>query len=394
MSTLVETLVQRREGLTQKLTDMAAAAVAADNRQLSVDEQSSFDAMFTEVESLGERITKLQADEQRARDVEASFTPDRDAVYQRRDTGKGLGAWAREARNGDGYDLPLRGLSVREMRAMTASGGVGPDAVAARLWEYAVNASQILQAGADVISTSGGNTLPLPRVTVHATGASAAANAAITASDATIDTVDLTATKYGYITLVPSELVADATFDLDGYLARAAGRELGNQITKVASTAMVAGFSATGATSPTASVGATGSVFSDALITLFHSVSVPYRSTAAWLFSDPTAAGIRKTKDPSGRYLWETALTAGDPDLIYGKGTYIDPNLPAPTGTNKIIYFGDFSALKVRIAGGLRFERSDDYAFGNDQIAFRALVRTGAAVIDANAVKCLQLTAS
>lgn len=389
MSTLVETLVQRREGLTQKLTEMAAAAVAEDNRALSVDEQSTFDNMFAEVEALGERIGKLQEDEQRARDIEASFVPSGEKPQDR-----SLGAWAREARIGDAFELNLRGLSAREVRAMAASGGVGKTAVASQLWEYAVESSQILQAGADVISTSHGNTIPLPVVTVHATGASAAANAPITASDATITTVDLTATKYGYITLVPSELVADATFDLDGYLARAAGRELGNQITKVASTALVAGFSASGATAPTGSVGATGSVFSDALITLFHSVSVPYRTAASWLFSDPTAAAIRKTKDSSGRYVWETALTAGDPDLIYGKGTYIDPNLPAPAGTNKIIYFGDFSALKVRIAGGLRFERSDDYAFGNDQIAFRALVRTGAAVVDANAVKYLQLTAS
>ena len=60
--------------------------------------------------------------------------------------------------------------------------------------------------------------------------------------------------------------------------------------------------------------------------------------------------------------------------------------------TKKIVYFGDWSALKVRIAGGLRFERSNDYAFGNDQVAFRAVVRSGAVVVDPNAVKYLVLT--
>jgi len=38
-------------------------------------------------------------------------------------------------------------------------------------------------------------------------------------------------------------------------------------------------------------------------------------------------------------------------------------------------------------AGGLRFERSNEYAFGNDQVAFRTLVRTGAVTVDPNAVK-------
>lgn len=53
------------------------------------------------------------------------------------------------------------------------------------------------------------------------------ANDPISASDAALTVVDLSVAKKGYITLVPSELLQDATFDLEGYLARAAGRELG-----------------------------------------------------------------------------------------------------------------------------------------------------------------------
>ena len=54
--------------------------------------------------------------------------------------------------------------------------------------------------------------------------------------------------------------------------------------------------------------------------------------------------------------------------------------------------FGD--ALKVRVAGGVRFERSDQYAFGNDQVAFRAVVRCGAVTVDPNAVKFFQNSAT
>jgi HK97 family phage major capsid protein len=45
------------------------------------------------------------------------------------------------------------------------------------------------------------------------------------------------------------------------------------------------------------------------------------------------------------------------------------------------------AALKIRIAGGIRFERSDQYGFANDQVAFRAVVRCGAVTVDPNAVK-------
>lgn len=401
MSTIIETLDERRNGVVAQMTALAQKAVA-EGRALSGEEQSSFDGMNAEVSNIDTRRQAIFEGEQRAREIESSFRPSDE--QEQKGKRSGLGEWARSAKIGDGFDLaPVDGAerralaAFRENRAMAygAGSGLGKDGVYGTLWEYAVQGSQILQAGVDIINTTDGNTLPLPVVTAHATSDTVAANGPITASDAAMTTVDLAVSKYGYITYVPTELVQDATFDLDGYLARAAGRELGKRISAVASAAVTAGFTVSGATAASATVGATGSVFSDALITLFHSVLPEYRSTAAWLMSDPTAAGVRKTKDPQGRYLWETALTAGNPDLILGKSTYIDPNLQGPSvGAAKIVYFGDFSALKVRIAGGIRFERSAEFAFGNDQIAYRALVRVGAVGVDPNAVKFLQLTAS
>ena len=41
----------------------------------------------------------------------------------------------------------------------------------------------------------------------------------------------------------------------------------------------------------------------------------------------------------------------------------------------------------MAIAGGLRFERSNEFHFGNDQISFRAIVRAGSVAVDPNAVK-------
>lgn len=401
MSTLVETLVQKRSELITKATEIAQQSVT-EGRDLTVEEQTSFDQMIADAELHGERAANLIAAEQRSKDIEASFIPSVDA-YRKAPDGSPLGDWARSAKMGDGFDLRATapGLENRaiaafrrgEQRAMT-TGGTSADAVYSSLWEYAVETSQILQAGVQIITTQDGNTLPMPAVTAHATGASAAANAPITASDAGLSLVNLSVTKNGYLTLVPYELTQDATFDLDGYLSRAAGRELGNQISKIAATALIAGATTQGATAPTASVGASGNVFSDALKTLFWAVSGPYRNQGSWLLSDGAAAAIDKLKDANGHYLLQQDLTGTFPFRLQGKGVFTDFTLPAPTGTSKPIYFGDFSALAVRIAGGIRFERSSEYAFGNDQIAYRALVRTGAAVLDVNAIKYLALTAS
>lgn len=404
---LYETVKTRYDACINQATELAQKGVT-EGRNLSPEEKNTFDGLMAEAEGHAERMKSIAEGEKRAKDIEESFRGSTAGQEQRGSTAESdLGKWARESRAGDSFDLtPMLGSERRalaafraqESRAMSvgAAGGLGPDGVYGLLWEYAVAGSQILQAGVDVINTSDGNTLPLPAVTAHATGASAAANAPITASDAGLGIVDLSVTKYGYLTLVPSELIQDATFDLDGYLARAAGREMGKIVSTVASAAAVAGFTVSGATAPTGAIAApTGAVLSDALIDLFHSVLPEYRTSAAFLMNDVWAAVVRKTKDGSGQYVWERSLVPGNPGMIDGRGVYADSNLPTTkTNGTKAIYFGDWSALKVRLAGGIKYHRSDDYAFGNDQIAFRATVQTGAAVVDPNAVKFLQLTAS
>lgn len=399
MSTLVETLALKRSELITQATEIAQLSVT-EGRNLTVEEQASFDQIIADAELMGKRASDLVEAEQRSKDIEASFIP---SAERSAPAGSPLGDWARSAKMGDGFDLrasrpgaesrAIAAFRRGEQRAMTL-GGTSADAVYSSLWETAVATSQILQAGVQIITTQDGNVLPMPAVTAHATGASAAANAPITASDAGLTIVNLSVSKNGYLTLVPYELTQDATFDLDGYLSRAAGRELGNQISQIAASALIAGATVSGATAPTGSVSATGNVFSDALKTLFWSVSGQYRNQGSWLVSDGAAASIDKLKDAQGRYLLQQDLTGVFPFRLQGKPMFTDYTLPAPTGTSKPIYFGDFSALAVRIAGGIRFERSAEYAFGNDQIAYRALVRTGAVVLDVNAIKHLALTAS
>jgi HK97 family phage major capsid protein len=392
MSEFADKIMERRAALIAQAQEIATAGVT-EGRDLSADEEARFDGMLAEAGKLQKRASDIAASDQAARDIEESFrslTKDgSDPREQRGNNGQGeFGKWARESRSGESHTV--------ELRDMSGTGGLGPKGVASQLWEYMVASSQLLQAGVEVINTADGNTLPLPRVTAHAEtpDATVAANGPISESDSTVSTVNLSVSKYAFITQVPYELINDATFDVEGYIARNAGRQLGLRVAKQASIAGVAGFTtagATGANTATASSLGTQSTAgqgSDYLIDLYHSVLPEYRAmSSAWLMADPTAAIVRKLKASTGEPVWQPALTAGDPDMILGKPVYVDPYLPSPAPSVKSIYFGDWSALKVRIAGGLRFERSNEFAFANDQVTFRAVVRTGAVVIDPNAVK-------
>lgn len=403
---LAQQLMERRAKLITDAQSIAQKGVT-ESRDLTVEEQSSFDAMIAEATALHQRATAVHEAEERARDLESSFRGQTGGDLNEQRAGSqesALGKWAREARIGDGFDLApehnaeRRAIATRgrgvEQRDMSATGGVAQNGVYSQLWEYAVSAMQLLQAGVDIINTTDGNTLPMPRVTAHASTDNTALNAhdPIVESDSTISTVNLSVAKYGFLTDVPQELVQDATFDLEGYIARNAGRQLGRRVTQVAATAAIAGFTTAGVTGPTGTSTTLGTQStvgqgSDLLIDLFHSVLPDYRNGAAFVMGDPMAAMVRKLKTSTGDPVWQPALTVGDPDMILGKPVYIDANFASPAANAKSVFFGDWSALKVRIAGGLRFERSSEFHFGNDQVVFKAIVRTGAVAIDPNAVK-------
>ena len=84
-------------------------------------------------------------------------------------------------------------------------------------------------------------------------------------------------------------------------------------------------------------------------------------------------------------------MVLGSPDLLLGKPLVADPFMPAVATGAKSILFGDFSQFFVRIVGPVRFERSDDYLFGSDLVAFRALIRGDGVLVDqTGAIKSYQ----
>lgn len=397
---LADQLMANRATLFAKAQHIAQAGVL-ENRALTAAENATFDGLMVKAGRLLERAKAAHESEQNAHDIDASFRSAGD-----RQEGA-FGVWARSARLGDGYTVSLPNgrqldqILKGESRDMAAAGGVGPNSVSTQLWEYALHVGQILQSGVEVFATTHGNNLPFPVASDHAetSDTPVAANAALTLDEATIGTVNSTTEKYGFISYVPTELVQDATFDLEGYIARSAGRELGRRVSKVAAAGVVASFTTAGVTAPAGVLTDLGNQTTvgqgtDLIYKLFHSVLPEYRTNAAWIMADPTAAIVRSLKGSNGQSVWQPALTAGDPDLLVGKPVFIVPQIASPAANAKSMFFGDLSALKVRIAGGLRFERSDEFKFGNDQISFRGVVRCGAVGIDPNAVKHLLHPAS
>ena len=132
----------------------------------------------------------------------------------------------------------------------------------------------------------------------------------------------------------------------------------------------------------TGGTGQVGAPTADELIDLFFSVIPEYRRAGTWMMSDATRSGVPKLKDTTNQYLIDRLVSGSELSLL-SRPVVIDTNV-ADTGVSaKSVLFADFSAYYIRDVRVLRVERSDDFAFGQDLVTFRALLRTDGDLVDA-----------
>ncbi|MFJ1765059.1 phage major capsid protein [Amycolatopsis sp. NPDC088138] len=394
MSEVVKRLRERRANVWEQAKGLADRA-AEENRQFTGEEEGQWTALNAELDALDVRIKNVIDGEQRAKDTEDAFAK-LEGKPQERKSGQpeGQDTELRKFLRGQGprsYEVqPTPNLDFRSLTkgTATAGGNTVPTSFYDRLIAHLIETAAIMQAGVTVLNTASGETIQVPKTTAHSSAAIVTEGSAISASDPTFGQVPLGAYKYGTLIQVSRELLNDTGVDLEGYLAMQAGRALGNAFGAHAitgtGTSQPRGVVTDATVGVTGGTGVVGAFTADNLIDLHYSVIAPYRQSSScyWLMRDATVGAARKLKDTTGQYLWQPSLQAGAPDMFLGKPVLTDPNVAATAVSAKSVLFGDFSQYFVRLAGGVRFERSDDFAFNTDLVTFRALLRADASLVD------------
>jgi HK97 family phage major capsid protein len=390
-------LLQKRGEVIDQMQAMLNAA-EQENRDLNSEEQQKYDAMNSDIDSLKERADRLERVSAISSDLDDIRNSAPRAVVnapEGKEPARALAAssyknafdeYARKGKNGLSYDV----MNALQIGTDSEGGFITPEEFETMLTEYLQDINPMRQF-VTVINTASDRNIPVE--TSLGTAAWTAEEAAYTESDAAFGRVVLGAHKLGTIIKVSEELLQDAFFDVQAYLARNFGKRFG----LAEEAAFVNG---DGSGKPSGIVGASTEGVSAAgaaaitdleLVDLYHSVPRQYRDRpgSAWLMNDATAKLIRKLKDGDGQFIWQPGLQAGQPDVILSRPVVVSQAMPAPTTGNKSVVFGDMSGYYVADRAGMTMQRLNELYAANGQVGFRAYKRMDGKVVDATGLKHL-----
>lgn len=348
---------------------------AAEKRELSAEESEKYARINDDLNARSATIKQLQDDEAREqRFVEATRDIKRsETAAPKQSDAEMIRALARGE---------VRSFEFEKRDVMTSSTGAPvPTSFYDQIVEHMVVVGPMLETST-MIRTAGGEALQVPRTSAYSTATLTAQGSAFSESDPTFQAfVTLNAYKYGFLVQVSREMLDDSGVDILGFLAREAGIGIGVAVNTALTTGtdstMPNGIVTAASSGITGSTGVSGAFTADNLIDLSYSVNSAYRRMpgTGWMFNNTGLAAVRKLKDTTNNYLFQPSLQAGQPDTLLGFPVYENPDVVAPATSAKSVLFGHLPSYYVRMAGGIRFDRSDDFAFANDLVTFRASVR-------------------
>jgi len=367
-------------------------SAAAENRELSADENTKYENISADLDRRAQIIETLKADadrEVRAAEAMRGFEAQAQPVGDK-SVAKDEAEVIRSLARGDirSYEFEKRDITK------SSTGSPVPTSFYNRIIELARFVGPMLETST-ILNTAGGENLQIPSLSAYSAtqGTATAEAAAFSEADPTFNSfVTLGAYKYGFLIQVTRELVEDAGVDILGFLAD----QIGNTMGTTANSRLTLG---TGTIEPNGIVTRAGSgvastatsLAADDLITLVYSLDTVARRLpgSGFMMNANTVAAVRKLKDNAGQYLFSPSMNSEDRDLLLGHRIYENPAMSNVGSAVKSVVFGNLSSYFVRQVGGIRVDRSDDYAFNQDLITFRAQVRLDGNLIQTSHVKYL-----
>jgi HK97 family phage major capsid protein len=361
----------------------------AEKRDLTAEEQEKYDRISADLDTRGAIIEQLKGDEERAARLDAA------AAELRTD----------EAPAGDDTDAEtIRAMARGEVRSfnfekrdvLTSTSG---SPVPTSFYDQVILKARLVGPMLDVptqLNTTSGETIQVPSLSAYSSSATVTAQGAnYSESDPTFNSfVNLGAFKYGFLIQVSREMIEDSGVDLLGFLADQVGNGLGynvqNALTNGTGTVQPTGIVTAAGSGITGGTGVSGAFTADNLIDLYYQGldgAARLLPGVGWMMNGAAIGAVRKLKDTAGNYIFDPAADGNQRDLLLGKPVFENPHVPSPATSAKSVLVGHMPSFFVRTVGGIRLDRSDDFAFNADLVTFRASMRVDGALPQSSHIK-------
>lgn len=429
-------LREKRAEIGATMGEITSLAFKED-RSLTDDERTKFDAMNTQVDELAQRVADAERAEELGRDLDKPAgndgefrlddgrtvtkpPADREKVITERDEDYAFRAWGlrenapekfrqaadklafaasrsettfkladsreyeeirRQFRN---EGLVYRATTFQSVGTDAAGGYTVPTRLSNTLEEAMLYFGGMLEA-AELMRTSDGADLGLPTADDTASFAAIVAeNNAQTVGNLAFGQVTLRAHMYSSKIVRSSfQLLQDTAIDLTGYIGRALGTRLARGLNRDFTTGSTATTSPRGIIRDSAvgfsATTTSGDISLTSLTELYHSVDKEYRDEpgAGFMMHDGIVKEARLVVDSNGQPLWGQGLRAGEPDTLLGKPVFVNNRLTASsTGSGATLaLFGALRKYINRQARDVQLFRLDERYAELLQVGWFAILR-------------------
>jgi HK97 family phage major capsid protein len=423
-------------------------ALAKDTRDLldkhpgklwTKDQSTIYDAKVDEIGQIDAEIARIQkqADIDADSAVEAAIA-DVSKAKRRVDANSPRGIYHAFLRGGIASLTAEQQTIIRNTMSTTTGSQGGftvPSLIANQLYD-AMKAFGTMRATSEILKTSDGKPLSYPTSDGTAEiGEIVAQNAAAAVADTTFGTASLNVFKFGSkIFAVPIELLQDSVLDMESFVQNRLSQRLGRignlKFTVGAGSTEPDGIVPKASSGKVGTTGQTLTIIYDDVVDLVHSVDPAYRNyDAAFMTNDSLLKVLRKIKDTAGRPIWTPSYDggirsglniSGTPntgdqgsgagngeggytgqntatifDYLLGYPVWVNNDMAVPAANAKTMLFGGLNYYKIRDAMEVQMFRFTDSVYTSvGQVAFLAWCRMGGNLMDANAVKYYQHSAT
>jgi len=365
-------------------------SAAAEKRDLTAEENEKYDRISADLDRRAQVIETIKKDSER--EVRAA-----ESMRGLEDQGRPVEVTQTQSDDNE----TIRSLARGEIRSANfekrdvlkgSTGSPVPTSFFDQVLLIARTVGPMLETST-TLNTASGENLQIPSLSTYSAGTVFAESSAIGESDPVFNSfVTLGAFKYSFLTQVSRELVEDSGVNILSFLADQTGNAMGFSVN--AALTVGTGTNEPNGIVPRSTLGATGTAANylptaDELIDLVYSVETVGRRLAGSGFqmNKSSIAGVRKLKDGQGQFIFSPALSDTQNDLLLGYPIFENPGMASAGSVVKSVIFGHLPSYYVRSVGGLKLDRSDDFAFSNDLVTFRATFRVDGNLIQTSHVK-------